>query len=159
MKQFSILFALAAFLASGCDRSPAVTAQDKLYFHWFTIGSDQEFIPLESFEIHLGEEINLERLNGKVLRDSGGLHATIEGRYGLSVGNFRNYIEQDEIFGPAMYSYSGGIHATYFVVSANPDPKLLYQEIGQRKPVISDDDDSYTIDLDLPLFVDPEPET
>ncbi len=158
MKSNSILFAFAVFFTSSCDRSQTAAAGDELYLHWFTIGSEQEFIPLQSSEVHLGEEIGSEGLKGKVLRDSRGLHATLEGHYGLSTGDFRNYVAPEEIFAPAAYSHSGVIHVTYFVVSSDPDPKPFYNEIIEGKTVEPSDNDSFEIDLTLPLFVDPEPE-
>ena len=158
MKPNSILFALAVLLTSSCDRSPTAAVGDKLYLHWFTVGSEQEFIPLQSSEVHLGEQINSEGLDGKILRDSRGLHATLRGHYGLSTGDFRNYVKPSEIFGPAVYSYSGVIHTTYFVVSSHPDAIVFYNELRQRKPVEPSDDGSFEIDLNLPLFVDPKPE-
>jgi hypothetical protein len=158
MKPSSILITLSILLVLSCDRTPTDSAGDKLYLHWFAVGSEQEFIPLQSSEVHLGEQIKSEGLNGKILRDSRGLHATLEGHYGLSTGDFRNYVEPDEIFGPAAYSYSGVIHTTYFVVSSHPEAMAFYNELRQRKPVEPSDDSSFEIDLDLPLFVDPEPE-
>ena len=158
-KPILILFALAALLTSSCDQSPTAAAGDELYLHWFTIGSEQEFILLNSSEVRLGEEIDSESLKGKVLRDSKGLHATLQGSYALSVGDFRNYVEPDEIFGPAVYNFSGGtIHTTYFVVSSNLDPKPFYDELRRGKPVELPDEDSFAIDFNIPLFADPEPE-
>ena len=114
---------------------------------------------MQSSEVRLGEEFDSGCLKGELLRDSRGLHATLEGSYGPSVGEFRNYVEPDEIYGPTVYSHSGVIHATYFVVSSSPDPKPFYNELRQEKPAELSDDGSFAIDLDLPLFVDPEPES
>lgn len=158
MKPHLILFALAVLLPSSCDRSPTAAVVDDLYLHWFTTGSEQEFIPLQSSKVRLGKEIDSGHLKGTVLRDSKGLHATLQGSYGPSDGEFRNYVEPDEIFGPTVYSYSGVIHLTYFVVSSNPDPKPFYNMLRQADSVEPGDDGSFVIDLNVSLYVGPEPE-
>lgn len=158
MKLHLIISLLAVCFTSSCDRSSTDPNGTALHLHWFTIGSEQEFIPLQSSEILLGEDFDSGALKGKILKDSKGYHATLQGHHGLSTGDFRNYIEPDEIFGPSVYSYSGAIHATYFVVSSNPNLKNFYDELMKRRLVKPDDNGSYEIDLNLSLFVDPEPE-
>lgn len=122
------------------------------------MGSEQEFIPLQSTELHLGEQIESKDLNGRIIRDSRGIHATLRGHYGLSTGGFRNYVEPEKIFGPAAYAYSAVVHTTYFVVSSRPDAMVFYKQLRQRKPVEPNDQSSFEIDLNVPLFVAPEPE-
>lgn len=158
MKSTPIVLALVGCFTSGCNKLGSPDPADPGHLHWFTLGTWQQLIPLQSSEINLGEKIDSERLTGKIIRDSKGLHATLEATHGLSVGSYRNYIKPDEIFAPALYSYSGSIHATYFVVSKNPDLKLLYQELQEQKPTAPAAGNSFTIDLGIPLFVDPEPE-
>jgi len=158
MQRHSIVFVLAAFLVSSCDNHPTGPREKELYLHWFTVGSEQEFIPLKSLAVDPGEEFDSPGLKGNVLRNSEGYHVTLRAHYGPSVGDFRNYIELDEVFGPSVYSYSGAIHSTYFVISSSLNPEPFYNELMEGKTGESGTNGSYGIDLNLPLLVDPKPE-
>jgi hypothetical protein len=156
MKIHFFLFFFAIPWLSGCSESSVAEQEPPLFLHWFTRNSDQEYLLLQTMEIELGEEIATERLSGKILRDSRGLHATLEGSYETSVGYLRNYVELDERFAPAMYSYGFAIHGTYFVLSADPRLDLAAQKKSLELPFTRGEDEDYTIDLNLSLFVDPE---
>ncbi len=157
MRPAFFLFAIPALLFCGCKESPVTSGEKPLYLHWFTLDSDQKFIPLHSAVVRLGEEIDSDGLKGKIVKGSLGLHATLEGHYGLSTGKFRNYIELEGLFGPALYDYSGAIHVTSFVVSCKPDSRQFYAEHSRRRSIVPSEED-YTIDLTIPLFAGPEPD-
>lgn len=148
---------VTVLVTASCEKPPEADREAELFLHWFAAGREQELISLWSDRIRLGERIESEGLEGVVIRDSRGLHATLEGSYGMSVGEFGNYIEEDEVFSPALYSFSGAIHVTYFVVSTHPDPAPFFQRRNEMNLRGEQGEDPYAIDLDLPLFVDPEP--
>lgn len=159
MKLLPQILVLATAFLFGCEKAAVEPAEEKLFLHWFTLGQKEELVSLRSAEIEMGEEIDSDGLTGRVIRDWKGIHATLRGHHGLSTGDFRNYVEPEEIFGPAAYHYSGVIHTTYFVVSANPEVEPFYDRLIERRntPFVLDSD-SFEIDLNLTLFADPEPE-
>jgi hypothetical protein len=156
MKPTNALIMSAVFLACWWDAPISAAQEDPLYLHWFTFDEEQDFVPLQSIKIRLGERVDSAGLKGLVLKDAKGLHATLEGSYGLSVGDYGNYIQLDTIFSPVRYNYSGAIFVTFFAVSTTADADQFHSEFLEKQKNKPREDD-YSIDLTIPLFVDSEP--